>query len=42
MTWWQLFLVGLVAVAVGRVAGEILWAVTLALMETVVERYKKK
>lgn len=42
MAWWQLFLIGVAAVAVGRVVGEILWAISLALMETVVERYKKK
>jgi hypothetical protein len=41
MTWWGLLLIGVAAVAGGRVAGEILWAITLALMETIVERFKK-
>lgn len=41
IAWWGLLLIGVAAVAVGRVAGEILWAVVLALMESVVERFKK-
>lgn len=41
IVWWGLLLIGVAAVAVGRVAGELLWAMTLALMETIVERFKK-